>query len=200
MKHSNNNKEMHRTPRNSIHEQPPPTKLRSSGSNNENSTSVYHERKLKKGIRKRIEVMLSKLHHDDSFRTKLRKVVHIFFIASIIMSAIIFVLNTIDLIPHTKRFVGKLPRNMVQLVGEDDYSRLQFLSQMKFNWGSLKDVHNHEYHYKHGHESFEEGNCKAMHQWQFDAYPTCNVLHEADMNKLRHVGRGGFRDGKDFVI
>jgi len=180
---------MHRT-RNSILEQPQ-KKLRGRD-NDENSNSDHHERRSKKRIRKRIEVMLSKLRH-DGFRTKLRKVVHIFFIASIIMSVIMLVSNMIDQIPHNKRF-GQIPRNMVQLVGEEDYSQVQFLSQMKFNWGLLKKIHDNGHKHSHGHEPFEEGSCKAMHQWQLEAYPTCNKLHETDMNKLRHVGQGGFRD------
>jgi len=180
---------MHRT-RNSIGDKPT-TKSRSGG-NEKNLTCGNHEEKSKKGIRKRIEVVLSKFRHHEGFRTKLRKGVHIFFMVSIIASVIIVALNLIDLIPYNNRF-GKLPHNMVQLVGED-YSRLQFLSQMNLNWGPLKNNHHHEHKHKHGHENFEVGNCKAMHQWQLEAYPTCNLLHETDMNKLDHVGRGGFRD------
>jgi len=83
---------------------------------------------------------------------------------------------------------------MVQLVGEKDYSRLQFLSQMKLNGEPLINYHPERQKHKHGHESFETGNCKAMHQWQVEAYPTCNKLHEIDPNELHYVASGGFRD------
>jgi len=52
----------------------------------------------------------------------------------------------------------------------------------------------HQHKHKKGHENFEKGNCKAMHSWHMEAYPTCNMLHETDMSHLDHAGRGGFRD------
>mmetsp|Transcript_14555 Transcript_14555/g.20759 ORF Transcript_14555/g.20759 Transcript_14555/m.20759 type:complete len:273 (+) Transcript_14555:276-1094(+) len=58
------------------------------------------------------------------------------------------------------------------------------------------------------HEQFETENCKAMHEWQKESYPTCNIVHEIDMRIfrdesdhdskyieiLRFLSRGGFRD------
>jgi len=44
--------------------------------------------------------------------------------------------------------------------------------------------------------SFEEGSCKAMHDWQIQYYPDCNRIHEIDLNKrsTRLINNGGFRD------
>jgi len=160
-------------------------------SNDKHSAFDYREEKSKKGIRKQIEVVISKLLH-EGFRTKLKRCVHIFLAVSIITSVILTLLETIGL-PYVE--FGKVPRNMVQLVGED-YSRIQFLSKMKVNWRRFQYDHNyqHVHVYTGGYEIFEEGNCKAMHPWQLQAYPNCNMLHEIDMSKPLHVGHGGFRD------
>jgi len=172
---------MHRTRNNALEA---PTK----GNDNEKSIYKHDEGKSKKGIRKRIEVVISKLRH-QACRTKIRKGVHVLFAASIIASAIILLLNMFSLPYHRSR---RIPRNMVQLVGEKDYVRLQFLSQMKLE--PLINYRPERIKHKHGHESFENGNCKAMHQWQVEAYPTCNKLHEIDPNNLNLVASGGFRD------
>jgi hypothetical protein len=46
----------------------------------------------------------------------------------------------------------------------------------------------------HGLEDFEEGNCKAMHDWQVKSYPNCNSIHESDFLSYTHVTAGGWRD------
>ena len=46
----------------------------------------------------------------------------------------------------------------------------------------------------HGYEEFEEGDCKAMHQWQVESYPSCNLIHETDMLSYTYITSGGYRD------
>ena len=46
----------------------------------------------------------------------------------------------------------------------------------------------------HGYEEFEEGDCKAMHQWQIESYPSCNLIHETDMLSYTYITSGGYRD------
>jgi len=155
------------------------------------------EEKSKKGIRKRIEVMVSKLRH-DSFRTKLRKGVHLLITVCTMTSIIIAVPEIINISNKTDlqhaRSGGKLAPNMVQLVRDEDCSQVRFIPKMKVNGEALKRYRSRYRHHKNGHAGLEVGNCKAMHSWQLQAYPTCNVLHEIDMSKPFHVGRGGFRD------
>ena len=47
---------------------------------------------------------------------------------------------------------------------------------------------------KHKREEFEEGDCKAMHDWQIRSYPNCNSIHENDFTTNKYVMQGGFRD------
>ena len=46
----------------------------------------------------------------------------------------------------------------------------------------------------HGLEDFEEGDCKAMHDWQVQSFPNCNNIHESDFLSYTHVTAGGWRD------
>jgi hypothetical protein len=53
-------------------------------------------------------------------------------------------------------------------------------------------------------ESFETKSCKAQYEWQLVTYPTCNTVHEIDMNRfafpganvepIRHIAHGFWRD------
>jgi len=170
---------MHRQTRNKRHEHS------KSSIEQDNSESDRHEEKPKKGIIKQIEVIVSKFRHEG-----LKKGVHFFLAISIITSAIIAVANNINL--QYDGGIRKTQSNMVQLLGED-YSNIQSFSQITLAWklGSYNPSYSK---HRNSHEKFEEGNCKAMHSWQLEAYPNCNLLHETDMSKTRHVGRGGFRD------
>jgi hypothetical protein len=40
---------------------------------------------------------------------------------------------------------------------------------------------------------FEEGDCKAMHDWQMNYQPACNSVHEIDMQENKFLAEGGFR-------
>lgn len=40
---------------------------------------------------------------------------------------------------------------------------------------------------------FEEGDCKAMHDWQLNYQPACNSVHEINMMENRYLAEGGFR-------
>lgn len=40
---------------------------------------------------------------------------------------------------------------------------------------------------------FEEGDCKAMHDWQLNYQPACNSVHELDMMQNKFLAEGGFR-------
>ena len=169
----------------------------------DDTTTPYQndrEEKSKKGIRKRIEVMVSKLRH-DSFRTKLRRGVHFLITVCTLTSIILAVPELMNRVSNRTtdlqraRWRGKLaPNSMVQLVRDDDCSRARFIPKRNVNGEALKRYRSRYRHYKNGHGELEEGNCRAMHPWQLQAYPTCNVLHETDMSKPSHVGRGGFRD------
>jgi len=39
----------------------------------------------------------------------------------------------------------------------------------------------------------EEGDCKAMHDWQLNYQPACNSVHEINMMENRFLAEGGFR-------
>lgn len=60
----------------------------------------------------------------------------------------------------------------------------------------------------HGLEDFEEGDCKAMHDWQLQSYPSCNNIHEHDFLDYIYITSGGWRDvwksyeydGEPFVV
>jgi Protein tyrosine kinase. len=49
-------------------------------------------------------------------------------------------------------------------------------------------------HIDHGLEDFEEGDCKAMHNWQLETYPSCNNVHEYDFSQYSYITSGGWRD------
>jgi hypothetical protein len=46
----------------------------------------------------------------------------------------------------------------------------------------------------HGSEDFEEGECKAMHDWQLKTFPSCNNVHENDFLQYTYITSGGWRD------
>mmetsp|Transcript_55943 Transcript_55943/g.83372 ORF Transcript_55943/g.83372 Transcript_55943/m.83372 type:complete len:491 (+) Transcript_55943:95-1567(+) len=54
--------------------------------------------------------------------------------------------------------------------------------------------------YKHrDKDPFETKECTALHDWQETSFPSCNYLHEYDLNEIRHgnakiVGSGYWRD------
>jgi len=56
--------------------------------------------------------------------------------------------------------------------------------------------------------TFEDGDCKAMHDWQMSYQPACNSIHEIDMYNNKFLAEGGFRsvwlmpdgDGSEAVI
>jgi hypothetical protein len=41
---------------------------------------------------------------------------------------------------------------------------------------------------EHGLEDFEEGDCKAMHEWQVKFFSNCNNIHESDFCPI-HTSR-----------
>ena len=47
---------------------------------------------------------------------------------------------------------------------------------------------------EHGLEDFEEGDCKAMHEWQVKSFPNCNNIHESDFLSYSYITAGGWRD------
>lgn len=171
------------------------TKTSPKKQNPESNTQLYNDyrkEKSKKGLRKRIEVVISRLRHEN-FRTKLKKCAQIYLGVSIILSTIIAAMeNYVQAEPDKK--TRRIPHNMVQILRKEDYSRIQFLQQIKVDVGTLKHYHGDQHAQKMGHEKFEDGNCKAMHRWQLDSFPTCNILHETDMSNLFHIAQGSYRD------
>ena len=61
---------------------------------------------------------------------------------------------------------------------------------------------------KYPRHSFDEGNCKAMHEWQVAYKPMCVPFHEIDMHDSKYFATGHFRnvwwmrdgDGTDAAI
>jgi len=57
-------------------------------------------------------------------------------------------------------------------------------------------------------QNLENGDCKAMHDWQLTYQPACNNIHEINMNDNKFLAQGGFRsvwamldgDGSEAVI
>ena len=47
---------------------------------------------------------------------------------------------------------------------------------------------------EHGLEDFEEGDCKAMHEWQVKFFSNCNNIHESDFLSYSYITSGGWRD------
>lgn len=47
---------------------------------------------------------------------------------------------------------------------------------------------------EHDLEDFEDGDCKAMHDWQLKTYPSCNNIHENDFLDYIYITSGGWRD------
>jgi len=146
--------------------------------------------KQQRGLRKRIEVVLSKFRH-DSFRNNFRKCVICYLLLFLI---VFFILILPDM--SIVKYYGQEPYHMVQLVGED-YTKVvkvnRWMLELHRSSDQIKDKDRKKKKYKE-HEKFESMACKAMHNWQLEAYPNCNIIHETNMKGVEFIAKGGFRD------
>jgi len=151
------------------------------------------QQKQRRGLLKQIEVLLSKIRH-DTFRNNFRKCVNLFLLLSLItLLILIFPENSVA--ERQKPYHGNHVM-MVRLVGEE-YTNTVKMNRLMWELNQTSDQSEDNY-YKirksKEHEKFETSTCKAMHKWQLESYPNCNVIHETNMKEFQYIAKGGFRD------
>jgi len=152
------------------------------------NSGISLRQKQQRGLLKRIEVILSKVRH-DSVRNNFRKCVNLVLFISLITFSIL-ILSEMSIAHRQESYHDR----MVRLVGEE-YTNITKMNRWMWELNQTSDQ-SEDYDSKSfdEHEPLETKTCKAIHKWQLEAYPNCNVIHETNMKEFQYIAKGGFRD------